>query len=392
MSIRTTLGGLFLFTLAAFSSMALEPVEVLIERIEGALEEDAKGDDDLTLAEVMQRYHIPGVSVAVIWDNEVHWAKGYGVADVETDAPVTPETLFQAASISKPVHAMAVLRAIQEGHFGLNDDINSILESWKLPQNEFTAIRNVTPRMLMSHTSGTDDGFGFPGYHPDKPRPSLVQILNGAEPSNVGPVLVAREPFTRYKYSGGAVVMMQLALMDALEKPYETIMQELVLGPIDMTNSTFAQPLIPELDRNAARAHSNRGKAMNTKWHIYPEQSAAGLWTTPTDLCKFALDVKRSLDGEGGVLDRERALLMVNPVGIGSYGAGFSIEKQGEGWYFSHGGSNWGFQCAMVAHREKGYGMAVMTNSSLGPRAIDALVRRVTRVYEWDMHVEPLRR
>lgn len=384
-----TIAALVLLTCAACADEATDRV---IARIEGAYDPEAKGDDGRTLAELMKRYRVPGVSVAVISDFKIAWSKGYGIADVATEKLVNSETLFQAASISKPVNAMAVLKAIQDGKFGLDDDINSVLTSWTLPENEFTKIRKVTPRMLMSHTSGTDDGFGFPGYRPDSPRPTLVQILEGAGPSNIGPVLVAREPFTRFKYSGGGVVMMQLALMDAVGLPYAEIMQDFVLGPAGMTNSTFAQPLPPELEANAARGHIG-GKARDAKWHVYPEQAAAGLWTTAADLCKFAIEVQLSLkDKANHVLTKDSVREMVNPVGIGSYGVGLTVQKVGEGWYIGHGGGNWGFSCQLIAHREKGYGMAVMTNSSGGGAICRALQKRISRAYEWDMYAKPLRR
>ncbi len=178
------------------------PAEI-IRSIEGVQNPNRQGLDPYTLQEVMEKYHVPGVSVAVIRDFGIHWVKGYGIADVKTGASVNADTLFQAASISKPVAAMAVLRAVQDGKFSLDDNINTILTSWQLPESEFTKVRPVTPRTLLSHTSGTGDGFGFPGYHPAAPRPTLVQILNGEKPSNVGPVLLERVPFTAFKYSGG---------------------------------------------------------------------------------------------------------------------------------------------------------------------------------------------
>ena len=150
--------------------------------IEGA--QSSAGEDGLgalTVDELMERFKVPGFSVAVIHNFEIHWARGYGIADVETGAPVDVETLFQAASISKPVAAMGVLRAVQDGLFALDDDINDILESWTLDGGEFTRGRPVTPRMLTSHTSGLGDGFGFPGYDPAAPVPTVVQILEGHE-------------------------------------------------------------------------------------------------------------------------------------------------------------------------------------------------------------------
>src|SRR5262245_34873222 len=210
----------------------------MMARVENAQAPNRQGLDGYTLRQVMERFHVPGVGVAVIRDFAIHWAKGYGVADVESGAAVETNTLFQAASISKPVAAMAVMRAVQDGRFGLDDDVNRILKSWKLPESELTRGRPVTPRALLSHTSGLGDGFGFPGYHPSAPRPTVVEILNGAKPSNVGPVLMERPPFIAFKYSGGGVTVMQLAMMDTFPEPYAALLQRLVLGPIGMSDST----------------------------------------------------------------------------------------------------------------------------------------------------------
>jgi CubicO group peptidase (beta-lactamase class C family) len=237
----------------------------MMRLIEGAQAPDRQGLDGLTLQQVMDRVHVPGVSIAVIKDFEVHWAKGYGIADLQSGMRVDADTMFQAASISKPVAAMAAVRAAQDGRFSLDDDINAILKSWRLPESEFTRGHPVTPRALMSHTSGLGDGFGFPGYHPSAPRPTLVQILNGSAPSNVGPIFMERAPFTAEKYSGGGVTLMQLAMMDATGTAYPEMMQAVVLGPIGMTHSAYEQPLSAERDRHAARAHDGRGRAMDTK-------------------------------------------------------------------------------------------------------------------------------
>jgi len=349
--------------------------------------------DAAAMRQLLEKFNVPGVSIAIIKDFKIETALAYGVADAETGAKVTPTTMFQAASISKPVAAMAAVRAAQDGRIGLDQDINAILTSWKLPDSEFTRGHPVTPRALMSHTSGLGDGFGFPGYHPSAARPSLVEILNGSKPSNVGAVLMERPPFTAEKYSGGGVTLMQLAMIDALGQPYPEIVQRLVLGPIGMTNSAYEQPLSAAHDRHAARAHSGRGLAMDTKWHVYPELAAAGLWTTPTDLAKFAIEVQQTALGRSTrVLTRASVLEMLTPVGVGDYAVGFAITKKGEGWYFAHGGSNWGFQCSVIAHRVKGYGVAIMTNGDAGRPVINEIEARVAAAYGWDSLDKPVLR
>lgn len=361
--------------------------------IEGAQPADQTDQGELTLEELMQAHNVPGVSVAVIQDFTIHWAKGYGIADVETGKAVDKETLFQAASISKPVAAMGALRAVQDGLFTLDDDINDILKQWKLDGGQFTKDRPVTPRSLMSHTSGLGDGFGFPGYDPSDPLPTAVQILSGHELSNVGPVLMERVPLSFMEYSGGGVTVMQQALSDARGRPFTDLMRSDVLEPIQMANSTFEQPLPSHRDRNAARAHNDEGQSQGPKWHVYPELAAAGLWTTPSDLARFAIEVQKSALGRSNrVLSRATVQEMLSPVGVGGFAVGFSINRIGEGWYFSHGGSNFGFRCMLLAHKLKGYGYIIMTNADRGGAVAEEIGDRIQLAYEWDSVAEPVRR
>jgi len=346
-----------------------------------------------TIQALLTQFKVPGVSIAVIKDFKIEWAKAYGLADVENSSPVTTDTLFQAASISKTIAAMASLKAVQEGQFKLDQDVNTILKSWKLAGGEFTKDRPVTPRSLMSHTSGTGDGFGFPGYSPNTPLPTVVQILDGEQPSNRRKVRLERPPMTGFKYSGGAVMIEELALTDAVGKPFGQIAREWVLNPIGMTNSTYEQPLPASREKQAARAHDRNGLRMGDPWHVYPEHAAAGLWTTATDLAKFLIEVQKSLLGQSNrVLSQTMMQEMVTPVGVGPFAVGFSVEKKGEGWYFMHSGSNWGFQCDMLAHRVKGYGLVVMTNGDNGGALIRELERRIQEENKWDVLDKPIPR
>jgi len=346
-----------------------------------------------TVQSLLAQFKVPGVSIAVIKDFKIEWAKAYGLADVEAGTPATTDTLFQAASISKTIAAMASVKAVQDGRFKLDQDINTILKSWKLPGGEFTKDRPVTPRSLMSHTSGTGDGFGFPGYSPNTPLPTIVQILDGEQPSNRRKVRLERPPMTGYKYSGGAVMIEELALTDAVGKAFGQIAREWVLNPIEMTNSTYEQPLPASREKQAARAHDRNGSRMGDPWHVYPEHAAAGLWTTPTDLAKFLIEVQKSLLGQSNrVLSQTMMQEMVTPVGVGPFAVGFSVEKKGEGWYFMHSGSNWGFQCDMLAHRVKGYGIVVMTNGDNGGALIRELERRIQEENKWDVFDKPIPR
>ena len=388
--LRALIAPILLLSVSCLGSA--QDAEQIIKTIEAAQVPIHQGKE-LTLRELMDQLHVPGLSVAVIKDYKIHWAKAWGLADVAGAVPATTDTMFQAASMSKPVAAMASLKAIQEHKFTLDQDINTILKSWKMPPSPFMKDHAVTPRELMSHTSGTGDGFGFPGYPPGAPLPTLPQILDGHPPSNVGSVRLERAPMTAYKYSGGAVTIEQLALTDTIGKPFPQIMREFVLDPIGMTNSTYQQPLPPEREKQAAHAHSSAGKSMNAPWHVYPEMAAAGLWTTPTDLSKLLIEVQLTLLGKSNrVLDQKTMQEMITPVGVGPFAVGFTIEKKGEGWYFGHGGSNWGFRSDMLAHRAKGYGLVIMTNADSGGALIQEVRERIERAYNWDIFDKPVPR
>jgi CubicO group peptidase (beta-lactamase class C family) len=375
----------------AHEAPAQESVAAIIARIDAPQRPDKQGFDAFTIPELMQRLRVPGVSIAVIKDFQIHWAKGYGVADADTRRAVEVTTPFQAASISKPVTAMAAMRLVQEQRLGLDVDINAVLKTWQIPTSDLTRAQPVTPRALFSHTSGADDGFGFPGYDPAAPVPTLVQILNGQPPSNVGKVLFARPPFHGYKYSGGGITIMQLALTELTGRPFAELMQSTVLRPLDMTDSTYEQPPPPALAARAARAHNGQGRGMPDPWHIYPEQAAAGLWTTPSDLAKFVIEVQKAVSGpRGKVLTQGSAHEMVSPVGVGPFAVGLTIQKQGEGWYLSHGGSNWGFRANMVGHVRKGYGMVIMTNGDNGHAVASEIEARVAAAYNWDSQHKPI--
>ena len=390
-----TLTGQMVGDQIVFRAVGFEPEPVqLVARRDARFDATGSVSDQAAVERLLKQFNVPGVSIAVIKDFKVVWAKGYGVADVETGALVTIDTMFQAASISKPVAAMVSLRAVQDRRFGLDQDVNTILKSWKLPDGSGKdGSLAVTPRMLMSHTSGMGDGFGFPGYDPETPLPTIQQILDGVKPSNLRPVRLERPPMSGYEYSGGAVMVQQLALMDATGKPFAQLARDTVLAPLGMTNSTFDQPLPAAAAGKAARAHGPMGTRTGAPWHVYPEQAAAGLWTTPSDLARFAIEVQLATQGRSErVLNASVAREMVTPVGVGPYAVGFDVSKQGEGWYFAHGGSNWGFQCDLVAHRSKGYGAVIMTNGANGGAVIGALRRMIQLEYKWDSLDEPIPR
>jgi CubicO group peptidase (beta-lactamase class C family) len=329
----------------------------------------------------MAALKVPGVSLAVINDFKVEWARGYGVADAETKEPVRSSTLFQAASISKPVTAMAALKLVQDGKLALEADVKTALRSWKLPENDLTAKAKVTLRRLLSHTGGVTVR-GFPGYAVPGPVPTLLLVLDGVKPANTPPVRVDLEPGAKFRYSGGGYAILQQMLLDVEGGTFPDLMRDLVLQPIGMYDSAFDQPLPADKLRFAAAGHGAGGLPIPGKRHTYPEMAAAGLWTTPGDLAAFAIEIQKSALGRSNkVLSKASVDAMLTLV-LGEYGLGLGIDAVGG--YFQHDGGNAGFVCLMYAGQRSGKGVVVMTNSDAGGPLTREILRSVAREYGWE--------
>ena len=344
----------------------------------------------MRLADRMAFYKTPGVSVAVINDGRIEWARGYGVTEAGGNTPVTPRTRFQAASISKPIAALAAMRLVEKGRLALDQPVNARLVSWKVPDNSFTVEQAVTLRRLLSHTAGLTVS-GFPGYAAGTTVPTLTQVLDGVKPANTEAIRVNVLPGSIWRYAGGGYTVAQQLMMDVTGKTFPVLMSELVLGPIAMTDSTYEQPLPAALQREAASGHRSSGQVLPGRYHTYPEMAAAGLWTTPTDLAKFALELQRALTGSSPVITAAGAREMVT-VQKDGYGLGLSMSGSGPAERFGHGGSNAGFKCQMTAFMSGGKGVVIMTNGDQGGRLASEIVRAVAREYGWGAFVPRERR
>jgi CubicO group peptidase (beta-lactamase class C family) len=334
----------------------------------------------LSLQRWMELYKIPGLSVAVFDKHALVWAKSYGVTQAGGSDPVTLDTLFQAASISKPVTALAVLRHAEQRKWSLDANINDTLVSWKLPDNELTKEQKVTLRRLLSHTAGTTV-HGFPGYTPTEPQPTLQQVLDGARPANTEPVRVDIVPGSETRYSGGGLLIVQQMLVDQLKKPFPQIIQEAVFAPLELKHSTFEQPLPPALAAKAAAATRGSGERIEGRWHVYPEQAAAGLWTTPSDLARIAVEVSKARAGKSKrVLSQAMAKQMLTRQSEG-FGLGFQLEEGND--RFGHGGVNEGFQSTLIAFADSGSGVAMMANSDNGMLLFERLAASMAAEYGW---------
>jgi CubicO group peptidase (beta-lactamase class C family) len=334
------------------------------------------------IAERMEHFRVPGVSVAVVDDGAVVWARGFGVTERGKAAPVTPTTLFQAASISKPVTATATLRLAEQGKLSLDEDVNHYLRSWRVPDGELTAKEKVTLRRLVSHTAGINV-HGFIGYAPTDRLPTVPQILDGAAPANTPPIRVEAVPGDKLQYSGGGIVIEQLALTELTGKSFPVLMKELVLDSIGMRDSTFELPLPPSLAARACTAHDAGGAPLPGRFLIFPELAAAGLWSTPSDLLAWAIALDEARAGRSSkVLTQASAKAMLTPQ-KGPLGLGPILHGEGRALRFSHPGWNEGFHAEVVYFPELHQGAAVMVNGHAGRPMVREILYAIASEYSW---------
>lgn len=371
----------------------------LVEK--AATESGEKGSaQQLTVEKLMGIYNVPGLSFAIIDKFEIASTRVYGVTEAGGTTPVTPRTLFQAGSVSKPVAAAGALFLVEQGKLSLDEDVNRKLKSWKLPENQFTKEQKVTLRRIMSHSAGLTV-HGFPGYAAGQPLPTLPQVLNGEKPSNTAPVRVDSVPGSRWRYSGGGVLIEQQLMIDLTGEPFPQIMREIVFDKIGMNDSTYEQPLPPSRLGSAASGTDANGKAVIGKWHVYPEMAAGGLWTTPSDLAKFAIEIALSKQGKSNrVLTQEMVREMLKPqmprveeIALGNQqhrdrmGLGFFLGDQARPDLFGHIGDDEGFQAMLIMFGDSGQGAALMANSEYGIMLGDFVFEEIAKEYGWKGYV-----
>lgn len=337
--------------------------------------------DDFIHAEIRKR-HIPGLSLAIIQQGKIIKAKGYGVTEQGGETPVTPSTLFQAGSISKSVAALGALHLVEQGKLSLDEDVNGKLTTWKVPENEFTKEKKVTLRGILSHSAGLTV-HGFPGYASDEARPTLVQILNGEKPANTPAIRVDIVPGSQWRYAGGGYMVMQQMILDVTGEPFPRFMQETVLGPLGMSHSTYEQPLPEDKAKDTAAGCYPDRSPVKGRWHIYPEMAAAGLWTTPSDLARFAIGIQRSLAGTSNpVISQEMTRQMLTPQKEND-GLGVFLDGSGPTLVFSHNGRDEGFDAMLMASAETGQGAVIMINANDNSRMIPRILEFIAKEYHW---------
>ncbi len=331
---------------------------------------------------IIDKRQIVGLSLAVIKDSKIVKVEAYGVVDRETKVPVTTNTLFQAGSISKPVSTLGVLHLVEEKKVTLDEDVNGKLKSWKVPENEFTKDNNVTLRRILSHNAGLTV-HGFPGYNVLHAMPTLVQVLNGEKPANTPPIRVDIPPGSKVRYSGGGFTVMQQLVINVTDEPFPLFLNKTVLAPLGMTSSTFEQPPPNSVATNTAHGYYPNGEPVKGWWHVYPEIAAAGLWTIPSDLARYAIAVQQSFAGvTNPVISQKMTHEMLTPQKE-NVGLALMLERTGKNLRFKHGGRDEGFDALLVAYAEQGFGAVLMINSNDNTGALERIVEFIAREDHW---------
>jgi CubicO group peptidase (beta-lactamase class C family) len=333
-----------------------------------------------TLSDRMAHYDVPGVSISVVVNGEIKWARGYGISNTISGKKVQATTLFQAGSISKPLAALSALKLMQEGKIDIDEDVNTYLTDWKFPENTLTEDVKVTLRRLLTHTAGVTV-HGFPGYKQTDAFPSIQAVLDGE--GNTPAIYADTIPGTIWRYSGGGYTVVEKLVEDISGLPFEEYMTQNIFKPIGMENSTFQQPLPPDLHSEASAAYDAKGRIIEGLWHNYPEQAAAGLWTTPMDLAKYCIEIQEILLGKSsGVLSKETVEMMLIKH-KNNWGLGPSLEKEGNSLVFRHGGKNAGFTNTMISFAYQRKAVIVMTNGDNGRQLIDEIINSIFLHYRW---------
>jgi CubicO group peptidase (beta-lactamase class C family) len=361
-------------------------VQARIGRVETGVTRDSplwsQDTEQVSILERMAYYKTPGLSIAVINNGELEWARGYGVLEAGQPETVTPDTIFQVCSVSKHVAMVGALSLVQDGRLDLDEDINRYLVSWKLPANGAWQPR-VTLRQLLGHTAGLTQNW-FRGFRYGEPTPTLLQALEGLSPANTPPVRSVLVPGSQFRYSGSHYLVLQQLMIDVSGAPFPELMRELVFEPLNMRNSSYDQSYPDTRPESAAVGHYIGGEPVHGKWRVIPEMAGAGLWSTAPDLARLAIEIQCAHTGQPtSFLKQEIVDQALTPQVAQDFGLGVQLEGPDDARRFGHGGDNIGYKCLTTAYLERGIGAVVLTNADDGFWVLLDLLRAVAQEYQW---------
>ena len=383
-----TLCALALFAVPLVAQARPQDAASRIAAFEGGLRSAPDAEDAdarWTLEGRMAHYGVPGMSIAVIENGRVAWAKAYGLIQAGATQRVDTETVFSVGSVSKVGTAAATLRLVDAGRLDLDRDVNAYLATWEIPENDFSSREPVTLRRILSHTAGLTV-HGFQDFQPGEALPTTVQILESSGPAKNPPVFVDLMPGSQFRYSGGGVQVEQLVIEETIGSDFPHAIQRLVFEPLGMLRSTYENP-IPASHGNIAKAHDAQGRprALPRGWESMPEAGASGLWTSPSDFARLVIAFIDSHRGvENAFLSQALVRDAMTEVSPGTYGLGPEMAGHGAIRRFRHAGSNESYKAYMEGHLVTGDGVVVFTNGARGGSLIPEILRSVADAESWD--------
>ncbi len=342
-----------------------------------------------TVDEVMIKYGLKGLSVAVFENYKLSWTETWGVKDVVSNGKIDVNTAFSAASIAKPITATLLAILEEKGLIDLKLPVDSYLKRWKLPNSKFTKDIDVTLEHLLSHTAGTSQ-HGFADYYIGDNLPTLVQSLEGNLPQNIQEIEFMFRPGSSWKYSGGGYVIAQVAVEDHLGKSLAELANEYLFYPLSLKNTTMKQPNEVGFLENVAKAHDYNGNILRTGIPITPQVAPSGLWTTPTDMATLMIEIQNALKGADTKVISPTVADRITEIVTMDLDADWSL-----GWerrylfanyeWFSHGGSNSGIGGHIYATMQDGNGITFFGNGPNNVRipVLDLFRNSIIKSHAW---------
>lgn len=341
------------------------------------------GEDEnfSSISDKMSAYDIPALSLAVIHQGKIEWAEIYQNANFPKEPKLDCASIFQAASLSKPVTFLAAVRMHAAGEIDLDENIENYLKDFKLPQGKQTAENPVTFRNIFSHTSGISAG-GYQGYAKNLAIPSDLDILRGNEGVNTPAIEVISTPNEKLAYSGGAYTLAELALQDIHGAEFSNIMKKWILEPAGMQNSEFTQPLVDSKFNQVAKGHTQTGDVLDSGWRNHPEQAAAGLWSNAIDMAKFLIEIYNAYQGKSSIFSQSDIQSILSHERDGHI-YGFILNRTDDDISITHYGGNAGYRTGMTISLTSGNGLVYLTNSDNGGALGNELLLSASQVYNW---------
>jgi len=347
--------------------------------------------DSLKIEEKLEKYKLPGFSVVVFENYKIVYSKQFGQKSANSSEKINENTAFSTASISKPITALLCFILEEKGLINLNEPIGKSLKRWHLPKSKFTENNSPTWKQFLNHTAGTTQS-GFEDHYEGEKIPTLEESLLGKIPRYDKEIEFTFEPGTDWQYSGGGYTIIQMALEDTFNKPIAELAKEYIFSPLGLKNTTMIQPNEKGFLTNIASVHDKDGKVIKTGLPITPQVGASGLWSTPTDLAKIAIEMQNALLNKNNkvishnVAKKATAVTALkNAVGGWSYGWQKSFGYNNYDW-FTCNGSNTGVGGTVMGTMKDGNGFAFLANGEKPNRfpVMGATQKTILSVMNWE--------